>query len=270
MAKIKLVLRGGGTRPGVYVGALKVLEREGIEVEEALGTSLGSLMAGGIGSGRDAESLHRLARDLTPKKLMDFRIFSTWPFVDGTKGFIKGDKILRALEDSMPKDYDHTTIPVHIAAHNWTQGENRVFTKGHLPLHQRASMALPVFDMVEINGDFYEDGGVSGNFLLDYQGWKLKNDTPVIGFSLTSTLPRSTRRAKPKNKFARWAATIDDMIVANDREHIEDAHWAKVVTLPTKHSGFNFGLDEEGVDDQVREGTKGMEAGLKKLEGILG
>lgn len=270
MKRVKLVLRGGGTRYPVYAGAFKVLSESDFLVEEVLGTSAGAIAAGILASGRTPEHVHDLMRKALPSKLLDARWFPppVWPFVDGTKGVYKGNTLLDFARENLPSDYDHTALPVHISTHNWTRGENRVWTKGDLPLHVRASMSLPIFDMVTIAGDLYEDGGVSGNFLLDYDSWRIRSQAPVIGLSLLS--PDDTRpRSKPKNKAERLSGSISDLIEANDREHIEDAKHARVVYLRTEHRGLELGMTEEDVDDMVEEGAAAMRIGLSKIEKVL-
>jgi len=270
MPSIKIVLRGGGTRYPVYIGAFKELAKSGFKIEEALGTSAGAIAAGMLASGQPLDRLHELTRTALPSTMLDPRAFPFWPFVDGTSGVIKGDLLLKFARDNLPKSYQDASLPLHISTHNWTRGENRVWISGDLPLHVRASMSLPIFDMVQINGDYYEDGGVSGNFLLDYEGWIMRSSkqTPVIGLSLLSP-GEGDPRPKPKNKLVRVSGTMEDMINAADREHIEDAAFARVVYLKTKHSGLEFGMTAEDVDDMVAEGERGMAKGLAKIAAFL-
>lgn len=253
MPKFKAVCSGGGTRGAVFCGAFAFFEEKGWEVEEAVGVSAGSIFLGALSSGRSAREVLEMQKDFLPSKVLDPRILSFWPFVDGTKGFFKGDKILKAMRAQYPKDYNHTTFPLHIATHNWTTRHQVTHTEGDLPLHVRASMSLPIFDMVEIDGDLHEDGGVSGNFKLDYDGWKIQSDSPVVGFAFRSgTKPRK----RPKNKIDRVSATINDLIRALDRENVDDGLklGAHVVTLRTRHEGLDLDMTEEDADAMFAEG----------------
>ena len=264
--RIKLVAKGGGTRYPLGVGFLKACEELGIEIEEAIGTSAGALLIGMAASGRDAAGMQKLCGELLPGKFLDPRLLPVWPFSKGHHGLIKGDKLLKVIRDYFPKDYVHTAFPVHVVTHNWTHGSNAVFSAGDLPLHVRASMSLPIFDMVQIGEDLYEDGGVSGNFLMDYDAWAVESDAPVIGLAYKS-VGAPTRREPPATKLARAAATVDDMIAANDREHIEDAEaFSRIITLETKHSGLNLLMSAGDVEEMIQEGYEQALDALQKLK----
>lgn len=269
MSRIKLVLRGGGTRYPVYVGALKVLRAYKIRVSEVLGTSAGALVAGFLAAGLDLDRVHERMRETTPSDLLDPRWFPFWPLADGTAGVFRGQKILDFARREVPPTHARAALPVHVSTHNWTQGRNVVWTRGDLPLHIRASMSLPIFDMVRIDGELYEDGGVSGNFLLDYRGWDdAYPGAPVLGMSLLT--PDAKRpRPSPRNRVARLMATVGDTIDALDREHISDANWARTVYLKTRHEGLELAMTAADVDDMVREGERAMDGQMSVVERLL-
>jgi len=263
--KIKLVVRGGGTRYPVYVGFQRACEARGIKIEEAVGTSAGAIYLGGLSAGRNSFEMEQLFKSLLPGDFIDPRWFPFWPFASGKDGLIKGDKFLEACRKYFPMSYESTRMPVHIVTHNWTRGTNRIFSDGDLPLHVRASMSLPIFDMVEIKNHLYEDGGVSGNFMMDFDGWTLKSKAPTWGIALKSERDFSFR-APPKTKIARISATINDMIDANDREHIEDAEkHSRIIYLRTKHPGMNLFMSPTDVEEMIKEGQNSAERAFSKM-----
>jgi hypothetical protein len=50
--------------------------------------------------------------------------------------------------------------------------------------------------------------------------------------------------------------TVNDMMDALDREHIEDAHWAQVCTLNSSHQGLELNMTAKDVDDMANEGER--------------
>ena len=79
MAKTyKLVLSGSGTRYSCFIGAIKRLFEEGIEIDEVCGTSGGGIIAAGLGWKYDKDNpldsiefLEEIAFELMPGGLLD-------------------------------------------------------------------------------------------------------------------------------------------------------------------------------------------------------
>lgn len=259
--KVKLVLAGGGTRYPCYAGALRALEEEGIVPEEVIGTSAGAIIAAGIGAGMDSRELVALSKRLLPKNLLDRNL---WPF-GGKTSYFKGKKILKAFRDNFPATFEDCSKPVHIVTHNWSRGVNQVHSTGDLPLCVRASMSLPIFDMVKINGDYHEDGGYSGNFRVDYDRWSIDSDAPILGIRFAPRL--RTRRAPPKTKLDRFTALLDDTLEANTFERIEDVSGKlTVIQIYTEFPTMNLYINAEDVEQMVFDGYLSTKQALKDLK----
>jgi len=229
---IRLAISGSGTRYPVQIGALCEFTDMGISIVEAVTTSGGTVAGAAKAALQTSAKMEQMACDVLPRDHLDP---NWWPF-GGTRGGFAGKKFREAFRKHLGSKIEHLIAPrLHIATTNWTRGTTVVHKAGDLPLCIGASMCLPVFDMVEIEGELYEDGGAGGaNFLLDYQGWHHpKDDLPMIGLCVRGA-ETSVIRERPRTKLDRLIGTIEDLIAANDREHIEDAHWAQVITLETK------------------------------------
>lgn len=246
--KAKIILAGGGTRYPCYVGVFAALEEEGIEPAEIVGTSAGAIIAAGRGAGMDSKELSSLAKQVLPRKLLD-RNF--WPF-GGTKSWFRGKKILAALRANLPSTFEECPIPVHIVTHNYSTGVNQVHSSGDLPLAVRASMSLPVFDMVQIGKDLHEDGGYSGNFRVDYTDWSTDIDAPLIGVRFYPVV--KGRRPPPKNKIERFTALLNDTLEANTHERLEDVLDLNVIEIYTEHPSLNLYMSEEDVEEMIMDG----------------
>jgi NTE family protein len=264
MKKVKLVLSGSGTRYPVFAGAIKRILLEGYEIEEVCGTSGGAIVAAALGTKYGNNSLNTII-DLTdmmlksiPSRLLDPRWF---PY--GTKGLFKGNKFLKEFEKRFVSSFEETRIPVNIVTYNLDKGMHKVWNAkdagANLPLCVRASMSLPfIFDPVIIDGDSHIDGGIAANFPLDIFG----SGENVIGLRFQNTNPPSKKTIKTKIDLI--GATIDGMMNSTMNEHIEDAVYARICPLQTKHAGLNLLMTKEDMFEQMREGFRSADNWIKK------
>jgi len=265
VTKIKLVLSGSGTRYPVFAGAIKRLLLEGYEIEEVCGTSGGAIVAAALGTMYGKNSLNTII-DLTdmmlksiPGKLLDPRWF---PY--GTRGLFKGDKFLKEFKKRFVSSFSETKIPINIVTYNIDKGCHKVWnsrdTNANIPLCVRASMSLPfIFDPVNIDGDLHIDGGIAANFPLDVFG----TGENVIGLRFESG---EASHNKIETKIDLINATIDGMMNSTMNEHIEDAVYARICPLRTKHAGLNLLMTKEDMFEQMREGFKCTDEWLRKKD----
>lgn len=249
--RVRLVLSGSGTRYPVFIGALRVLERYGIEVVEVLGVSGGSLMAAGIAAGMDSYALEKLAKEALPGELTDIRWLPSWSAYHGR---IKGAKLLARLRQLLPATFAEMKIPLHIVTFNMQRSRHVVWNGTQsikdVPRLLRTSISLPfIYDMVMLDGEWHVDGGVGANFPLDHFG----DGADVIGMRFRGHDERGPPR-RLVTKMDAAEALIDGLIESTTREHIEDAVFARVMLLDTKASGFNLSMSAEDIDKMIAEG----------------
>jgi len=264
---IRTAASGSGTRYPVQVGAYCELTDMGIDVEEAVTTSGGSVASAIKAKFQTSKQMEEMVCDLLPRNFLDPHI---WPFGGGQEGQIQGKKFQAEFTRVLGKKIEDLKGPrLHIASSNWTKGRTDIHTTGDLAPRLFASMCLPIFDMVAIDGDLHEDAGMSGaNFLLDYDGWFRKNlMIPVIGLKVRGSKDPQVR-PRPKTKLDRLAGSIDNMIAGADREHIEDAKYGQVVFLDTVAPGLNLLMGPDDVRSMIAEGRAAIRKA--KLEGKLG
>lgn len=190
-----LVLGGGGARGAAHIGLLKVLERERVQIDCIVGTSMGAIVGGLYASGYDAGEIETVLdgidwadvlRDKPPRnersmrrKEDDLRLLGGVEVgVSGGKiafprGLIQGQKLemlLRRLllPASQVEDFDDLPIPFRAIATDIVNGDKVVFGDGDLALAIRASMSVPgVFAPVRADGRLLVDGGVVDNVPID-------------------------------------------------------------------------------------------------------
>lgn len=315
--RVRLALSGSGLRLYAQLGAVARLMELGFAPEETQGTSGGAIVAAAIASGMSPSEMRQTANKLVPAQILKPR----W-FPGATEGFLSNDPILDVLRKVLPSSFDECILPVHVVTSNWTRHSQAVvWTSGDLPLCVMASMALPVFDMVTIQGmlvddaksglvygfnaaqpmpsspqglarlipgrsagpgalaarpkhalstspELYQDGGVSGNFLVDYDGWKNKSNAPTIGLRVRG-LNEPSLRAKPKTKLERAISTMADLVDAQDFERVSDSPDARVCFVETRYSGFDPTLGRDDIAHMMREGAASMERFLDLNSDLL-
>ncbi|MFV1993138.1 MAG: patatin-like phospholipase family protein [Acidiferrobacterales bacterium] len=166
--RIGIVLSSGGVR-GVYAhtGFLLALEKLQIELQAATGCSAGAVVGGIFASGA---SVHRWADVLSTIKPGRFWRPSwfqlLWSLLvhkgRGYSGLSSADSAIEFCTDQLRvQSFEQCKIPFHALAINVTTGKKKIFSKGSLARSMVASAAIPVlYQPVEIDGDYYSDGGV--------------------------------------------------------------------------------------------------------------
>lgn len=255
-----LVIGGTGTRLSCVIGVLRALENLGLRPRRVCGTSGGAIIATGLAHGLDSVQLEALAKATLPKRFLDPHLI---PVVGAPgKGFNAGHELLKAFREFFPPNWMQCKIPLQIVTFNLSRGAHHVWSAADqfsdLPLLVRASMSLPlVFDMVEIAGEWHVDGGLGANFPLDIFG----NGQGVIGVRPKAQDPSQV--VTFKNHLDVAIACLNGLIESTSREHVEDALYARVIAVQSKHSGLDFGMDEKDVEDMIAEGMLETQSWLK-------
>ena len=165
------IVVSGGSLKGVLAhnGFFLALKKLGIEMMTCIGTSAGAISGGYICSGGTPEKLREILVNLKASDYIDK--LSVWEHsvyaykkFRGWTGLLKGD----ALEDLIRRIYPVTyfeeqPIPFYAHVANISRVDEECIHKGELAPAVRASAAIPFeFEMKEINGQYYWDGGVFG------------------------------------------------------------------------------------------------------------
>ncbi len=191
--KIGLVLSGGGAKGLAHIGALKVIEEAGIQVDFVGGTSMGAIIGGLYAAGYSAQeldsifrntNLSELIQDNVPRSAKTFyekedseRYALTLPFNNFKVSFpqaISGGqniynefvRLLYHVKDI--KNFDDLPIPFLCIATNIETGKPVLLDHGYLPEAIIASGTLPsLFEPTEVDGQILIDGGVVNNYPVD-------------------------------------------------------------------------------------------------------
>ena len=188
--KVGVVLSGGGAKGLAHIGALKVIEEAGIEIDYIGGTSMGAIVGALYASGYSAQQLDsifyaldftELIQDEVPRGAKTFyekdddeRYALGLPF-DGFKvsfpqAFSGGQNIYNELVRLLfhvkdVQNFNKLPIPFLCIATDVETGEGILLDHGYLPEAITASGTFPsLFEPMEIDGRVLIDGGVVNNF----------------------------------------------------------------------------------------------------------
>lgn len=174
--KTGLVLTGGGLR-GVcaQTGALLALEPLGLRFDAVIGTSAGAIVGAFYGAGKTAPEIEGLLLGLRREDYLDPRsrlslAFALTRRLQGVTGYYRGRALLEFLRRALaPKTrIEECFPPLALTVTNVSRGIPQIKTTGPLAEYTRASSAIPlVFELQEVDGEHYADGGVANNVPLD-------------------------------------------------------------------------------------------------------
>ena len=186
-----LVFEGGGVKGIAYVGALEVLDREGIlnDIEKVSGTSAGAMIAVLVGLRYTADEVKEILWKLNFKKFMD----SSFGIVRDTNrlikeyGWYKGDffrDLVADLIKTKTGDGEMTFEQIanmgkyrdiYLVGTDLSTGYSKMFSNYHTPGMKvadaaRISMSIPLFfaSVKGADGDdhIYVDGGLLDNYSI--------------------------------------------------------------------------------------------------------
>ncbi len=210
--KVGLVLSGGGAKGLAHIGALKVIEEAGVEIDYIGGTSMGAIVGALYASGYSANQLdsifHQVNFDLLlqdgiPRSAKTFyekeeaeKYALTLPFddfkVSFPSGLSKGQNIYNlisrlTLHLGNVRDFSELPIPFFAVASNIETGEQVILDKGSLAKAVSASGAIPsVFSPVKIDEMILTDGGVTNNYPVEEL--RKRGVDVIIGVDVQDTL----------------------------------------------------------------------------------
>ena len=191
--KVGLVLSGGGAKGFAHIGALKVIEEAGVEIDYIGGTSMGAIVGALYASGYSANELDsifrntdftKLIQDNLPRSSKTFyekddseRYALTLPFnhfkISFPSAISSGQSIYNELVRLLyhvnnVDDFSKLPIPFFCIATDVETGNEIILDKGYLPETIMASGTFPsLFEPTEIEGRVLIDGGVVNNYPVD-------------------------------------------------------------------------------------------------------
>jgi NTE family protein len=193
--KVALVIGSGGLKCMAAFGAIKVLQREGIEVDMIVACSGGSLSAVwmGIEAGNaDAGAAYfsRVWETAFSKKSYTSVIKAIFPKLFGFQGrfgIVDERAINSAVHDFVgERRFEDLKIPLHLVATDFATGEKIVLSKGPIFDAIRATISIPlVLPHWTVDGRNLIDGAVCDPLPIDIAVREGADVIIAIGFEET-------------------------------------------------------------------------------------
>jgi NTE family protein len=163
---IGICLSGGGALGLAHIGVLQALEENGIFADIISGSSMGSIVGVLYAAGYPPKEMEKIIvkENLSsPFRLFDFRLFSR-------TGFSSHQTLRLLLQKYVPEnDFAALKKKLAVCAVNLNKGKWEIIDSGK-KLHEYiiASSSIPmIYEVQEIEGQTYVDGGVLNNLPVD-------------------------------------------------------------------------------------------------------
>ena len=155
-----LVLSGGGARGAAHLGVLKFLEEKGIRPDKISGTSAGAIVGSFFAAGYSASKITEILKTIN--------FFSLMRPSFSASGLFRNDRIAEIYAKYLPVTFEELSIPLWISAIDVVRGKTTYFHRGQLYKPILASSCLPMFfEPIEINNNFFVDGGMLNNLPVE-------------------------------------------------------------------------------------------------------
>jgi NTE family protein len=154
--KVHLVLGSGGARGIAHIAVIEELEKQGYEIIEVIGCSMGAVV-GGIYAAGHLEEYKNWLTSLSRKD-----VFDLLDFTFTKQGFVKGEKLFaKHLEVVGIQNIEDFELPFTAVATDMRHNEEVHFKSGDLYKALRASVSIPGFFVPVVDKDrVLVDGGV--------------------------------------------------------------------------------------------------------------
>lgn len=194
--KVHLVLGSGGARGLAHIGVIEALEENGFEIVSVAGSSMGALIGGIYCAG------HLKTYKDWIVNLDKFDVLKLLDFTFSTNGFVKGDRVFKAIEKLIGEHYiEDFKIPFTAVATNVTSKNEVHFQEGRLFAALRASVAIPtVLTPVSNHTGQLVDGGVLNPLPLSLVKKKLGELVVAVNVNANIPIPKKSVKQKEIEK----------------------------------------------------------------------
>lgn len=224
--KISLALGGGAARGAFHLGVIAACERLGIEIAAVSGTSIGAVIAVGVGSGVSAFDMIRLFKSDAFRKVFMFNYFR--------KGLLRIDEKASILKEIAPiETLEQMKIPTFVTCVDIHSGEIVRFACGDtIKLAIASSALIPLFRPIAYEQYLLVDGGFMDNLpvkpLLEFSN-------PIVSVNLFPL------HVKHSFKTSILERAIFLSILASSKRQIEQSNLCISTPLLNDFGMFTFG-----------------------------
>ena len=278
MELVNCVFEGGGIKGISFVGALKALEEENIQINKVAGTSVGSLIATLIAAGYKSIELEHIMKEYNFLKLKQKTKTSRIPLVGKTASLILNRGIYQTnelerwisklLERKGVKTFSDLKLDLKIIAADVTSKEIVIFPddfkKYKLPKDFPVAKAVAIscsiplfFKPTKLNKNTIVDGGIIANYPI----WIFKdNAIKTIGFMIKEDYKENKKRG-----IITYIHHVLETMASRDNT-IVDLNYGQNKTVKIKINNIEaieFGITKKQKIDLYKNGYKYTKKYLK-------
>jgi len=240
--KVHLVLGSGGARGIAHIAVIEELERQGYEIIEVIGCSMGAVVGGIYAAGHLPDYKQWILG------LSRSDVFELMDFTFTKRGFLKGEKLFaRHKEVTGDLNIEDFNIPFTAVATDMRHNEEVYFRSGNLYTALRASVSIPgLFTPVVIDDKVLVDGGVLNPVPVNLV--EKREDAIIVAVDLNAR----QKDAKPQTKEplpetpseSRWyERLLPDQMLEFTKKQIKDDDEDAFSMLEMMESTFSFTQD---------------------------
>ncbi|HUF37068.1 MAG TPA: patatin-like phospholipase family protein [Anaerolineales bacterium] len=271
MKGVTLVIGSGSVKCAAALGVVRVLEREGIELDRVVGTSAGSIYAALIAMGRDIDEIASLSerlwtREITARRMRGAFLKVMFPRLmrfDERFGMLDDRLVMARLEAAFgDADIAETAIPLAITATDFFDGSQVILREGRIVDAIRGSLAIPyIFSPHRVGERVLIDGFMSDPMPVGAAIREGGGVIVAIGFDSAYQTRVSTIL---RYAFQLSSIMSNNLLRSNFAFH-NLAHHAEVIPVIPVFEGRIRLFDTERLTEIIAAGER---AGEEQIEGI--
>lgn len=271
--KIAVVIGSGSIKCAAAIGMWQVLQREGIPIHMAVGSSGGSLYAAAMALGFHPQEALQLTHNFFTEDLVEgytsnlrSAMAGQLPFSE-LSGLANSDLVLDRLESIYgDRRFNDARFPLFITATHLYSGEPAVISSGAILDAVRASVAIPmIFSPWQINGVWLVDGAVSNPLPVDVA---IKEGADII-VAMGFELPVRTRMRSYGSVAAHYNSLYMNNILRSTFAFYNLAHHAEIIPILPEFDKNIGGFDARYTQNIITAGAQAMEEHLAYLHRLV-
>lgn len=191
-----------------HLGVIEELEKNGFQIKEVVGCSMGAVVGGIYCAGYLSDYKHWLI------KLTKLDVFRLLDFTLSSQGFVKGERVFKAIEEFIgDHQIENFKIPFTAVASDITNKKEVHYKSGSLFRALRSSIAIPtVFTPIREGNAQLVDGGVLNPLPMNLI--KREPEDWIVAVNLNADIPYKSESSTPdENKDrAAYLKMFDSML----------------------------------------------------------
>ena len=274
--KIALVIGWGSVKCAAALGLLRVLRREGIEVDMVVASGGGGIFGSLIALGYSVEEIvemnqrlwtHEVAEKTNRLAILQIlapKIFRVEEYFNLRDDSLVNERLYEAIGDHKFAD---TLMPLFITATEYKTGEQVIISEGSIYEAVRASIALPlIFPPIEKDERLLADGYLSDPLPIGVAMQEGANIILALGFESIS----SAERNSIYDYILHLSGILSNNLLHASNAFYNLAHHADIFSIVPEFKEEIHMFDTHKVPEIIKVGEEEGEKVLPRLKQSLG